>query len=69
MAAKKVDRAELRRLHAALERLQDDVEAGRWIWNQREKSALVAIMDAIKDTYSLLPSVSNDNDREDNEYE
>lgn len=55
IATKYIDRDELKALHRILERLQADVMARNWIWNQRETEALVTVMDAVKDTYSLPP--------------
>jgi hypothetical protein len=28
---------------------------GGWIWSEKERAALVTVMDAVKDTYSLPP--------------
>jgi predicted acylesterase/phospholipase RssA len=54
-APKYIDRDELKSLWRVLERLQADVRTGVWVWNQREADALVTVMDAVKDSYSLPP--------------
>ena len=45
-----MNRFDLRDLHETLGQLQDDLKAGRWIWSESEKEALVIVMDAIMDT-------------------
>ena len=54
-----VDRDELKLLWRVLERLQADVTPhGRpngYNWSAEEVDALVTVMDAVKDTYSLPP--------------
>ena len=53
-----IDRDELKSLWRVLERLQADVvrkDGKGWNWNAGEIEALVIVMDAVKDTYSLTP--------------
>jgi hypothetical protein len=53
---KYIDKDELKILWRMLERLQADTkgtEGVGWVWSAKEKEALVTVMDAVKDTYSL----------------
>jgi hypothetical protein len=54
---KYVDLDELKSLWRMLERLQADVQpgGGGYVWNDKERAALVTVMDAVKDSYSCLP--------------
>jgi hypothetical protein len=59
---KYVDADELKVLWRILERLQADVtpvggaSVGRgWIWSTKEVDALVTVMDAVRDTYEMVP--------------
>ena len=54
---KYVNRDELKSLWRVLERLQADVRTGAWVWNQKEVEALITVMNAVKDSYSLPPIV------------
>jgi hypothetical protein len=49
-----VSNEELKWLWLCLERLQKDTQpGGAWgIWNEKERAALVTVMDAVKETYS-----------------
>jgi hypothetical protein len=64
-AVRYVDRDELKALWRVLERLQADVEpsdggaiGAGYVWNQKERDALVTVMDAVKDSQTppLFPS-------------
>jgi hypothetical protein len=51
-----IDRHELKALWRMLERLQADIACNStYVWNDQERDALVTVMDAVKDTYSLPP--------------
>lgn len=54
---KYVEHDELKSLWRMLERLQANVApgSGSYIWNPREREALVTVMDALKDTYQTPP--------------
>jgi hypothetical protein len=54
---KYIDYDELKVLWRMLERLRADVEpgSGSYIWNPKERDALITVMDAVKDTSLMLP--------------